>query len=119
MGVAGLFDPAKSFFHLEKQEEDFGQTLGRYGMGPGFYIEWPFLGPSSFRETLGLGGDAAADPFTYLLGPWERFGARSFDYINELSLDQDTYESIIEPAIDPYLAIQDAYIQNRNKKIKE
>lgn len=120
MGVVGLFDPAKSIFHLEKQEEDFGQTLGQYGMGAAFYIEWPLLGPSSLRDTLGLVGDAALDPFTYLslVTPLTLI-QRALDHINELSLDKDSYEGIVEPAIDPYLAIQDAYIQNRNKWIKE
>lgn len=120
VGVVGLFDPAKSMFHLKEQEEDFGQTLGKYGMGPGSYIEWPLLGSSSLRDTLGLIGDAALDPFTYLslITPLTLI-QRALDRINELSLDKDTYESMVEGAIDPYLAVQDAYIQNRNKKIKE
>jgi phospholipid-binding lipoprotein MlaA len=119
MGIGGLFDPAKSLFCLEKQDEDFGQTLGSYGMGPVFYIEWPFLGPSSLRDTVGLAADVALDPLTFLIGPWEHFGISAYDYINELSLEKDTYESIVEPAVDPYLAVQDAYIQNRAKKIRE
>jgi len=121
IGVAGLFDPAKSYFCLETHWEDFGQTLGRYGMGPVFYIQWPFLGPSSLRDTLGFVGDTALDPLTYLfLTPVALYGSSYFyDYINTLSLDKDTYEGIVEPAIDPYLAVQDAYIQNRDKWIKE
>lgn len=123
IGVAGLFDPAKKYFCLEKKEEDFGQTLGRYGMGPDFYIEWPFLGPLNLRDTLGFAGDVALQPLTYLtlVGvPFGvGFGAWSYDYVNLLSLDKDTYESITESAIDPYLAVQDAYIKNRNKWIKE
>lgn len=119
IGVAGLFDPAKKYFCLEKQEEDFGQTLGRYGMGPVFYIEWPFLGPLTLRDTLGFAGDIALQPLTYISLFGVGLGAWSYDYINALSLDKDTYEGIVEPAIDPYLAVQDAYIKNRNKWIKE
>jgi len=120
IGIGGLFDPARSIFHLEKKEEDFGQTLGTYGMGPISYIQWPFLGPSSLRDTLGLIGDAAFDPFTYLsiITPITLI-QRVLDRINELSLDKGTYESIVKSAIDPYLAVQDAYVQNRNKKIEE
>src|SRR3990167_11003707 len=56
VGVAGLFDPAKSKFHLERHERDFGQTLAKHKMNSGIYIVWPFLGPSTVRDTVGLVG---------------------------------------------------------------
>ena len=123
VGVGGLFDPATSQFHLEKQNRDFGQTLGKYGVGAGFFIQWPLLGPSTLRDSLGFAVDLALNPFTlisFFIGPLESFGVTSYDVINELSLDGgDIYESITTPAIDPYIALQDAYLQNRMKKIKE
>ena len=124
VGVAGFFDPAKSKFHLEKQERDFGQTLAKHKMNSGIYIVWPFLGPSTVRDTAGLAGDAALNPLTWIsyffLTPLESFGNYSYDTVNDLSIDKGTtYENITKPAIDPYIALQDAYIQNRMKKIKE
>lgn len=123
IGIGGLFDPAKSKFHLEKQDEDFGQTLGKYKMGPGVYIEWPFIGPSTVRDTIGYVGDIALNPLTLLsffVSPYANTGASSYDTFNEISIDGGkAYEDITKPAIDPYIALQDAYIQNRNKRIKE
>lgn len=120
IGVGGLFDPGLDAFNLELQDEDFGQTLSKYGFGSGVFIEWPFLGPSNIRDTVGFLGDAALNPLTYILGPLENLGARVFSEVNEFSIDKgDIYENLTKPAIDPYIAIQDAYIQNRIKKIKE
>ncbi len=123
IGVGGFSDPAKKHFHLEKQDEDFGQTLGKYGMGSNYFIVWPFLGPSNVRDTVGFVGDIALDPVTLLyffVSPLASTGARSYDTFNEVSIDRgEAYENIVEPAIDPYIAIQDAYTQNRVKKIKE
>ena len=124
VGVAGFFDPAKSKFHLESQERDFGQTLAKHKMNSGIYIVWPFLGPSTVRDTAGLAGDAALNPLTWIsyffLTPLESFGNYSSDTVNDLSIDKGTtYENITKPAIDPYIALQDSYIQNRVKKIKE
>lgn len=65
IGIAGLWDPA-SGFGLKRQKEDFGQTLGRYGVGNGPYIVLPIFGPSNLRDTTGLVTDAVG--FTYL-GP--------------------------------------------------
>ncbi len=123
VGGAGFSDPAKKHFHLEIQDEDFGQTLGKYGMGSDYFIEWPFLGPSNARDTVGFIGDIALDPLTLLtffVSPLASTGARSYDTFNEVSIDKgEAYENIVEPAIDPYIALQDAYTQNRVKKIKE
>lgn len=123
IGVAGFFDPAKSKFNLERQDEDFGQTLGKYKMGAGPYIELPLIGPSTLRDTIGFVGDIALNPLTlisFFIGPWEGFITNASDFNNEVSLDKgETYESITKPAVDPYIALQDAYVQNRVKKINE
>lgn len=124
VGVAGFLDPARSKFHLEKQERDFGQTLGKYKMKSGTYIVWPFIGPSNTRDTIGLVGDTALDPLTWVsyffLKPIESMGNYTYESVNDLSVDTgETYESVTKPAIDPYIALQDAYLQNRVKRIKE
>lgn len=123
VGIAGFFDPAKSQFHLEEQDEDFGQTLGKYRMGHGIFIEWPFLGPSTIRDTLGYAGDAALDPLTFLsffVNPFVTSGAGAYNTFNEVSLDKgEAYENLTKAAFDPYISLQDAYIQNRNKRTEE
>lgn len=123
VGVAGFFDPAKSQFHLEKQDEDTGQTLGKYRIGPEFFIMWPFLGPSTLHDSLGYAGDVALNPLTlisFFVSPWVTSGVSAYDSINEVSIDKgETYEDITKPAIDPYVALKDAYLQNRIARIKE
>lgn len=56
LGIAGFFDPA-THFGLARQQEDFGQTLGYYGMGAGPYLVLPILGPSDLRDSIGLAAD--------------------------------------------------------------
>ena len=124
MGVGGFWDPAKSKFHIEKQDRDFGQTLGKHKMKPGIYIVWPFVGPSNVRDTAGYAGDAVLNPLTWIsvffLAPIESLGNYTYYNVNEFSVDKGSaYENITKPAIDPYIALQDAYIQNRAKKMKQ
>ena len=117
-GVGGFLDPASSEdINLSKQDEDFGQTLGAYGLGQGFFIIWPLFGPSSPRDTVGLVGDAFLTPSTYF-SPWYvGGGTRVYDRVNDTSLKIGDYESLKEAAIDPYVAIRDAYVQYRLKKV--
>lgn len=122
IGGAGFSDPAKKYFHLDLQDEDFGQTLGSYNTGAGSHLELPFFGPSNVRDAFGLIIDTALDPVTLLMfvSPYAPTGAKAYIAINDISIDKgDTYEGLVEQAIDPYIAVQDAYAQNRAKKIKE
>ena len=59
LGVLGLWDVAAAWWGVPAQREDFGQTLGHYGVGPGPYLVLPFLGPSNLRDTAGLATDRA------------------------------------------------------------
>jgi phospholipid-binding lipoprotein MlaA len=129
--VAGLgfFDVAKKYHNLEKQDEDFGQTLGFYGVKEGFYIVWPFFGPSTARDTLGMAGDFFTDPFIYVnptrdLGVVSintdiRTGINATKTVNETSLTLGTYEEFKESSIDPYISMRNAYFENRKSKIKK
>ena len=119
-GFAGMIDVAATEgMNLQRQDEDFGQTLGFYGMGHGIYIVWPFLGPASARDTVGMIGDYFAYPISYL-DPWEVWLAvRGYEAINQVSLKIGDYEALKAAAIDPYIAIRDAYVQYRLNKVKE
>lgn len=121
LGIAGFLDTAKKEFKIEKQEADFGQTLGVWGMGPVFYIHWPVLGPSTLRETVGYVGDTFLDVRTYL--PREflivNVSAWVLEKVNETSLTLGEYESLKKAALDPYIAVREAYYQYRQNKIKK
>lgn len=120
IGLAGLFDPAGGEeIGLLRQDEDFGQTLGVYGVGQGFYIVWPFFGPSSPRDTVGMVGDFFSYPISYL-DPWYAWTAvRGYQAINDTSLQIGDYEAIKDAALDPYISIRNAYIQYRQKKVED
>ena len=118
VGLGGLADIATAI-DLKRHEEDLGQTLAVYGSGPAFYINWPFFGPSTLRDTIGTAGDIFLDPLTYLGDYWYAPGARGLNVVNETSLKIGDYESLKKAALDPYVALRDAYYQNRLSKIKE
>ncbi len=122
LGVGGFSDPAKKYFKLDIHDEDFGQTLGSHNVSAGSFIELPLFGPSNVRDAIGLLGDVVLDPISWLVfvSPYASTGAKTYDTLNEVSIDKgDTYEGLVEQAIDPYIAVQDAYTQNRIKKIRE
>lgn len=120
LGLAGFLDPAKTELKIEKADEDFGQTLGVWGIGPFFYIEWPLLGPSSLRDTFGFAGDLLLDPKTYLIQSVPvSLAVRVYDQINETSFRIGEYEDFKKNVLDPYIAKREAYHQNRQYKIKK
>lgn len=120
VGFFGFVDAARIGMHVEAQDEDFGQTLGVFGAGPGIYIDWPIFGPSSIRGTFGLVGDFLADPLTYLLsGTKETIAVRGGDRVNRTSLTIGEYESLKRSALDPYVAVRNAYFQYRRSKIEK
>ena len=118
-GVGGLLDPSSNKeLDLQKQETDLGQTLGVYGVGHGFYIVWPILGPSSPRDSVDIAGDYFLYPVSYIYPWYAGIGVRAYEMVNSTSLRIGDYESLQEAAIDPYIAVRDAYIQYRLKKVK-
>jgi phospholipid-binding lipoprotein MlaA len=118
LGFFGFFDQAKDKFDINKSDEDLGQTLGAWGLGPGFYIEWPFYGSSSVRDTAGFIGDLAFDPRTYILNPVVYF-VRPVEVVNETSFRIGDYEALKKAALDPYVAKREAYHQYRLNRIRE
>jgi phospholipid-binding lipoprotein MlaA len=118
-GLLGLIDVAEEKMDINEQDEDFGQTLGFYGLGPGFYINWPILGPSSLTDTVGIVGDIPLDPVSYTGETFIALPVRSLDLVNRTSLTIGEYEDLKRAALDPYVAMRDAYYQFRQNKIKE
>ena len=118
-GILGLFDPAASRLGLVAAEEDFGQTLGRYGVPGGPPLMLPLLGPSNLRDALGLIPDFFLSPVNYVRPPGARLAVRGCDRVNYLSLHLGEYEALKRDALDPYTFLRDAYRQNRDLKVKE
>jgi phospholipid-binding lipoprotein MlaA len=119
-GVGGLFDPAKDVFGILKSREDFGQTLGVWGVGPGPYLIMPFLEPLTVRDGVGKAVDSAMDPLTYVLPfIWDRLGMKVGDIVNERSLNLDLFQGFEESVIDMYSAVRHAYLQRRLRLIRE
>ncbi len=118
VGVLGFGNPAKKYPELNPSEEDLGQTLGVYGIGNGFYVVWPFLGPSTLRDSVGLVGDAFLNPVVYVEPKEAALGIKVYEILNETSLKIGDYESLKKAAINPYEALRDAYIQHRKSKVK-
>jgi phospholipid-binding lipoprotein MlaA len=127
VGALGIYDPARELPGMNPPEEDLGQTLGYYGIGSGFFIVWPFTGPSSLRDTVGAVGDWALNPFSFMqlisldagvltssATSATVFGVR---FVNETSFRIGDYEALKAAALDPYEAFRDAYVQNRNSEI--
>jgi len=119
VGVFGFGNPAKRWPELSPSEEDLGQTLGRYGIGNGFYIVWPVLGPSTLRDSVGMVGEWFLDPVSYVHPTEAYLEIWTLDKVNETSFRIGDYESLKEAAIDPYVAFRNAYIQYRKKKVEE
>ncbi|MBI5639921.1 MAG: VacJ family lipoprotein [Nitrospirae bacterium] len=118
-GVGGMFDIPLDNPGARGSEEDLGQTLAVYGIGNGFYIVIPVLGPSSLRDTAGLAGDYFLDPVSYISPSGDQLIVRSYDRVNDTSLKIGEYEDLKESAIDPYISVKDAYNQHRRSRVKE
>lgn len=117
-GLGGLIDVAKSHKPVvEVEDEDFGQTLGVWGVGEGFYIVWPFLGPSTARDSVGMAGDYFLDPVTYI-EPWGAgFAVQAGRTFNQLDDILDTYDTMKRAAVEPYSSMKNAYVQYRQARI--
>lgn len=113
-GLAGFIDVA-SHLDLPKHREDFGQTLGYWGVPPGPYFVLPFWGPSTIRDTGGLGTDYALfDPVTNKVkNATERNFALALDFIDTRADYLQATELVDEAALDPYVYTREAYLQRR------
>lgn len=138
VGMAGFFDFAKEV-NLTTPEEDFGQTLGFYGVGPGAYLVLPFLPPFTVRDFTGYLTDIALNPINWLVVPiievdgvpsviahknrtttsFIQIGARVGEIVNERSRNLETFQGVEEATLDLYTAVRNAYLQKRAKAVKE
>jgi phospholipid-binding lipoprotein MlaA len=118
VGVAGLFDPA-SRVGLEANLEDFGQTLGYWGVPPGPYLVWPLLGPSNPRDTVGLAVDSVTRVYPYFLDWWINAAITATDLINRRALALEMIREERKNAFDFYAFVRNAHVQLRENLVKD
>jgi phospholipid-binding lipoprotein MlaA len=120
VGFLGIADVGSHYPSLKTSPEDTGQTFAVWGAGEGFFLTLPFLGPSTLRDGVGLVGDTLMDPLFWLIDDmYVSVGVRAGEVVNATSFRIGDYEAIKEASLDPYVAIRNGFIQNRNKLIAE
>ncbi|KJR40827.1 VacJ-like lipoprotein [Candidatus Magnetoovum chiemensis] len=119
VGIGGLSDYAGDYLRIKKYDTDTGLTLGKWGLGQGFYFVLPVLGPSSLRDGIGLIGDYFLNPITYIEDVGASYSVYAFYFVNNSSLQIGEYEDLKAFSLDPYIALRDAYYQNRQASLKE
>jgi phospholipid-binding lipoprotein MlaA len=117
-GLLGTIDMA-SYMQLDRLNEDFGQTLGVWGVKPGAYIVWPLLGPSTLRDSVGLPGDWYFSVSTLGTYPREVNVLRVTDAVRLRASLLDAGNLIDDVALDKYAFIRDAFLQRRQNLIYE
>ena len=121
IGVGGLVDVAKDMGH-PYHAEDFGQTLGVHGAGPGFYLILPILGPSTLRDTVGSVVDIFFDPLTYVGAAYDiealQIGLRGLSTVDLRSRNIEILDELEREALDFYALIRSVYQQRRDYDIR-
>jgi phospholipid-binding lipoprotein MlaA len=121
VGLAGFFDVSTSELKIPAKKEDFGQTLGYYGVKEGPYLNVPFLGPMLTRDFLCLPLDWSFDLDGYLFPhtPWARYGMSGLELTGKVTTLQYQVIAMEKNALDPYTYTRDAFWQYRQAKVKE
>jgi len=117
VGLAGFLDPGGEA-GIKPCNEDAGQTLAVWGMGPGPYLVLPFLPPMTVRDGIGLGLDSLLNPINYV-APFASVGVRVTDAVNSRSQNLEVFQDVEEGTLDMYSAVRNAYLQHREQAIRE
>ena len=127
LGIAGIFDVASYYGIKKRDKEDYGQTLGTWGVGEGCYFVLPVLGPSTVRDSIGslvnvMGGDAwynvtvAND--TQYFNEADYYLSRVTSGIDFRAKNLESFDSLEKTSIDLYASIRSLYLQDRQRKIQ-
>jgi phospholipid-binding lipoprotein MlaA len=114
-GFGGFVDVAGA--GIERRTEDFGQTLGRWGIGPGPYLVLPLLGPSTLRDTAALPLDLRAQPEAFVDSRPERYALGALHVISVRAGLLSATKALDEIALDKYSLIRDGYLARRRKLV--
>ncbi|MEY4752698.1 MAG: hypothetical protein RJA44_373 [Pseudomonadota bacterium] len=115
-GVLGLADVATDL-GMERHGEDFGQTLGVWGVGPGAYIVWPLLGPSTLRDSVGLPIELQMSPTTWVTPERDRYLMSATSVVQTRAELLKATGMLDDIALDKYTFIRDAYLQRRRNLV--
>lgn len=116
VGAAGFMDVASNL-DIPKYGEDFGQTLGVWGVGDGPFLVLPVIGPSSARDAVGLVADWYLDPVTYVEGNEVRWSIQGLELVDKRADLLGTSRVLQQATWDPYAFLRDAYLQKRRNVV--
>ena len=126
VGVVGIFDPASAIGLNSYEKEDFGQTLGSWGVGEGCYVVLPVLGPSTARDAIGslgnyMGGDAwynvTVRNDTQYFSDFDYYASKGAGGVDFRAKNFDDINNLEENSIDFYASVKSLYLQDRRKRI--
>ena len=126
IGILGLFDPATRLGFDDYQREDFGQSLGRWGVGEGCYLVLPVLGPSTARDAIGslgnyLGGDAwynvTVRNDTHYFDDFDYYASKGTSGVDFIAKNLGALENLEKNSIDFYASVKSLYLQDRRRRI--
>ena len=131
VGILGVFDPAEKMGLAEKPREDFGQTLGKWGMSPGCYFVLPILGPTTARDAIGLIGNSVVDPVYQITHNTETdmlIGNQNYqehnyyvfkgtDAVDFRAKNIESFDNVEKNSIDLYSTVKSLYLQNRAQRV--
>tara|TARA_B100000242_G_scaffold182887_1_gene131346 strand:+ start:26 stop:763 length:738 start_codon:yes stop_codon:yes gene_type:complete len=119
IGIAGIFDPSEKFGIIARGT-DFGETLHRWGVSEGDYVEIIFLGPSTERDALGKVADLVLDPVGFVVNPWQsrlRSTANVANVLGNRAALGSTIDSVLYDSADSYSQTKLAYLQGRRFRL--
>jgi phospholipid-binding lipoprotein MlaA len=117
-GVAGLADVATKL-GFPKHQEDFGQTLGVWGVKPGPYVMLPLFGPSTMRDAVAKPLDLYADPLNLSTRADVEYSLRAMRLVDDRARLLPTTDMIEKVALDPYQFVRDAHFQQREARVND
>ncbi len=126
VGVVGIFDPASAIGLNSYEKEDFGQTLGSWGVGEGCYVVLPVLGPSTARDAIGslgnyMGGDAwynvTVRNDTQYFSDFDYYASKGAGGVDFRAKNFEDINNLEENSIDFYASVKSLYLQDRRKRI--
>ena len=126
VGILGIVDVAQHLGFPEYEKEDYGQSLGKLGLGPGCYIVLPVLGPSTIRDTAGtlvnfVGGDAwynvTVENDTQYFSDFDYYASKITSGVDFRAKNYDSIENLEKNSLDFYASVKSLYLQDRQQKI--
>lgn len=118
LGIGGLFDPAAQL-GLTANDEDFGQTLGTWGVPAGPYLVLPIFGPSTVRDGIGMVADRYSEPDTYLIEDWKAQAGIVVVSLVDTRASLLSTEDLLTNSFDPYAFMRNAYLQRREFQVTD